>query len=137
FADAYSDAARLSNAPMQQAVDVLEPLRAKTIRTDDAYAGAQAFDAAVCEVVGDPLLPVVMKLRDRYLEAVGDLATRLVTDAIEADTDHGLRTWRRTLAEAFGEYRIGWCERLVRPGWLPDAAEPSRVVLATMVDRAR
>lgn len=134
--DAYS-AAALLEAPMQLAVDVLEPLRREATKADDVYRLGRAFNAAVCKVVGQSLLPIVMGMRDRYLEAAADLVSELVSDASSSNADRGFSEWLRAFGEALGEYQFTMCARLTRPGWLQGIDEEWRSLLASATNHAR
>lgn len=130
-ANAYSTAA-LSGAPMQQAVDVIEPLRAVCMTSTDAYDLGDAFVAAILKVVGEPLLPIAQNLRDRRNATIAEVALQLVADEILAESGHAEHEWLRAFGEALAAYELTICSRLIEgaressiaEGWIPrlDAA---------------
>ena len=130
-ANAYSTAA-LSGAPMQQAVDVIEPLRAVCMTSTDAYDLGDAFVAAILKVVGEPLLPIAQNLRDRRNATIVQVALQLVADEILAESGHAEHEWLRAFGEALAAYELTICARLIEgaressiaEGWIPrlDAA---------------
>ncbi|WP_409467332.1 tetratricopeptide repeat protein [Streptomyces sp. HC307] len=104
LADAYRDAA-LAGANMHHAVDVLEHLRGAAHEGADLYRLLEVADARAGEAVGKPLLPVLDRLRDRFIGVLCETLTESLRSSLDHGPDSGRREWLRCWAEALMHYR--------------------------------
>ncbi len=135
-ADAYAATTRLGG-PIQPAVNLIEPLRAQVAQATDAYVLTRQFDAAVCKFTNDPLLEIISGVRRRFLVAVADRLTQLVTESYQRGSDDGLLEWIRAAGEALGEFRFDVCERLVDPDRLSPVPQELRDEFSAAIRYAR
>ncbi|RZT17544.1 tetratricopeptide repeat protein [Kribbella sp. VKM Ac-2569] len=120
---------------MQRAVEVIEPLREQALSSYDAYELGMEFDAAVAQVVGDSVVPVIRQLREGYFAA---MAGRVADLLIAPDYDgHADSDWIRAFAEAVGEYRNNACEELLRGETFPGIDHELRSGAQRIADRVR
>lgn len=113
IADAYR-AAVFANADMRNATEALESLRPVVLREEDCYRVWDTIDAQIGMADPDGLQPVLVSLRDRYVDHVCSEAVADLREVFELDVENGQREWLRTYAEALSKWRFELCHALIQ-----------------------
>jgi len=124
IADAYRDAA-LDRADMRWVVDVLERLGTAAINAGDPFAFWVILDSEAAQAAGTPLQSCITALRVRYLDEVARLAFDRIEKAAKHSHTEGCQEWLRAYANAFSEFRLTLCRRLVEEKPSFDPGSPS------------
>jgi tetratricopeptide (TPR) repeat protein len=113
IADAYR-ATVLANANMRSAMEVLESLRAQMLLGSDFYQVWDAMEAQIGMADPDTLQPVLVGLRNRFVDHVCSKVVARLQAAFERNIENGWREWLRTYAEALSAWRLELCRALIQ-----------------------
>jgi tetratricopeptide (TPR) repeat protein len=114
-AEAYS-AAALCGAPMLDAVEVIEFLRAESQTAIDGYRLTEIYNSAILKMVGEPLLPIMQNLRDQQRDALTEQACQIAFDGADDDAENRAFEWLRAFGEALCEDQLVVCAGLIEGG---------------------
>jgi tetratricopeptide (TPR) repeat protein len=101
---------------MLDAAEVIEFLRAESQTAIDGYRLTETYNSAILKVVGEPLLPIMQKLRDRQRNALIEQACQVAFDRSGDDAESRLLEWLRAFGEALGEDELVVCAGLIEGG---------------------